>query len=309
MIAFGIWSATSLSHPLAYGGWAAWPVAFAGLYVILRRHESTPPEVFQRTFHAVALWLLAGLLSWEVSWEIARTIGASGSWVTIGWVIIPAVLLATIPYATTRLRWPFQVHPDAYLMLASTGFALYLAAWSLVTNVLVSSPSAPLHYLPLLNPVDVTQALVILILVRFWMRLRTQFKPFATDIEPRAAVGALVLLGFVWLNAVLLRTLHLWQGIPYELHAMLSSTLVETALSIFWTVLALATMMIATHVKERGAWLAGAALLVIVVAKLFLVDLSSIGSIERIVSFVGVGLLMLVIGYFSPLPPTHQESM
>jgi uncharacterized membrane protein len=48
--------------------------------------------------------------------------------------------------------------------------------------------------------------------------------------------------------------------------------------------------------------------MVVVVLKLFLVDLSSIGSIERIVSFVGVGLLMLVIGYFSPLPPVAQEA-
>ena len=37
------------------------------------------------------------------------------------------------------------------------------------------------------------------------------------------------------------------------------------------------------------------------------VDLSRIGSIERIVSFVGVGLLMLVLGYFSPLPLEVRE--
>jgi uncharacterized membrane protein len=41
----------------------------------------------------------------------------------------------------------------------------------------------------------------------------------------------------------------------------------------------------------------------VVVAKLFFVDLSSIGTLERIVSFLGVGMLMLVIGYVSPLPP------
>jgi len=40
---------------------------------------------------------------------------------------------------------------------------------------------------------------------------------------------------------------------------------------------------------------------------LFLVDLSHVGTIERIVSFVGVGLLMLVIGYFSPLPPSAEK--
>jgi uncharacterized membrane protein len=45
----------------------------------------------------------------------------------------------------------------------------------------------------------------------------------------------------------------------------------------------------------------------IVVAKLFFVDLSNIGGIERIVSFIGVGLLMLVVGYFSPVPPAQPE--
>ena len=41
----------------------------------------------------------------------------------------------------------------------------------------------------------------------------------------------------------------------------------------------------------------------VVVAKLFLVDLSGAGTVQRIVSFVGVGILMLVIGYLSPVPP------
>jgi uncharacterized membrane protein len=36
---------------------------------------------------------------------------------------------------------------------------------------------------------------------------------------------------------------------------------------------------------------------------LFFIDLSNVGGVERIVSFMGVGLLMLVIGYVSPVPP------
>jgi uncharacterized membrane protein len=49
----------------------------------------------------------------------------------------------------------------------------------------------------------------------------------------------------------------------------------------------------------------GAGLLGIVVIKLFLVDLASHGTVERIVSFVAVGLLMLIIGWFAPLPPQN----
>ena len=39
-----------------------------------------------------------------------------------------------------------------------------------------------------------------------------------------------------------------------------------------------------------------------VVLKLMLVDLSGSGTVARIVSFIGVGVLMLVIGYVAPLP-------
>jgi uncharacterized membrane protein len=67
-------------------------------------------------------------------------------------------------------------------------------------------------------------------------------------------------------------------------------------------------MLIAARKRSRTAWLTGAALMAVVIGKLFLVDLSRIGSIERIISFVGVGLLMLVVGYFSPLPPPERSA-
>ena len=52
----------------------------------------------------------------------------------------------------------------------------------------------------------------------------------------------------------------------------------------------------------------GAALLGVVLLKLFLIDLSNVGSVARIVSFMGVGGLMLLIGYLAPLPREAEES-
>jgi uncharacterized membrane protein len=49
-------------------------------------------------------------------------------------------------------------------------------------------------------------------------------------------------------------------------------------------------------------------LLAVVVAKLMLVDLSQTSAPQRIVSFVGVGLLMLLVGYVAPLPPKRAEA-
>ena len=83
-------------------------------------------------------------------------------------------------------------------------------------------------------------------------------------------------------------------------------------MSITWTLVAISAMLVANRQRERELWYGGTGLLLVVMVKLFLVDLAQVGTIERIVSFVGVGALMLLVGYFSPLPPravdaTHQE--
>jgi uncharacterized membrane protein len=51
----------------------------------------------------------------------------------------------------------------------------------------------------------------------------------------------------------------------------------------------------------------GGGLMGVVVVKLIFVDFGHLAGIERIVSFIVVGVLMLVIGYFSPVPPKHVE--
>ena len=87
-----------------------------------------------------------------------------------------------------------------------------------------------------------------------------------------------------------------------EADALFDSFVTQAGYSILWTVLALGAMWWAARRGRRPLWLAGAALLGITVAKLFLVDLSNSGGAERIISFIAVGGLMLVLGYFAPLP-------
>jgi len=308
MVVAALWAAGTVQHPLAQGGWIAWPLAFLALYFILHQHDQALDRPVTNALHAVSLWLVTALASWEVAWAIGQAASSGGAWSIVAWGIVPTAVLALLPAAIALLRWPFQAHRAAYAVLSAAGFALYLVMWSLFTDGAISSPSAPLPYLPLLNPLDLIEALVLVVLIRVWQWQRTEEASPLSALDPRAALVGIALVGFLWLNAVLLRSLHLWVGIPYELEAMLHSTLAQTALSLLWAFTALATMLVATRISARFLWLTGAALLVVVVLKLFLVDLSSIETIERIVSFIGVGLLMLVIGYFSPLPPAARES-
>jgi uncharacterized membrane protein len=308
MLGFALWAAISVQHPFAQGGWISWPLAFLGFYLTAWRHDRALLEPTTNTLHAAGLWLLAALPSWELAWATTQAVGEAGAWAAIAWAIVPASLLAILPHVDRRINWPVTAHRNAYLGFASAGFALYLGSWSVATNWLVASPSAPLPYFPLLNPLDIAQGLVLFLLLRFWLRQRVENHPPSSILGQRLVIVVLALLGFIWLNAIVLRTLHQWAGIAYELTAMMHSTLAQAAISIFWAFLALTTMLIATRARLRVLWMTGVALLVVVVGKLFIVDLSSVGTIERIVSFVGVGLLMLILGYFSPLPPAAQAS-
>ena len=307
MLGFAAFAGFNQPHPFADGGWWGWPPAFAALYLLMFRHEGPPRASLAKSLHSGAAWLLFALVSWEIAWQVRAHVAGGDTWPTAAWIIIPALFLWRLPKLVTRVKWPFARNREAYLFVTGVGVALYLGAWSLFTNATSVGDSAPLPYVPLLNPLDLGQALILLVLLRYWRFLRAVDSPGSARIDKRVPLPALTALAFIWLNALLLRTLHHWFGIAFELDALMASTLVQTSLSLFWTVLALTAMLIAARRRNRVVWLVGAGLLVVVIAKLFLIDLSRIGSVERIISFVGVGLLMLVVGYFSPLPPARES--
>ena len=307
MILFAAVAAVARIHPFADGGWISWPLTFAAFYFVCRRHEGEPGTVLADTLHVGSTWLLTALLSWEVAWEINEAVSGGGSWPVIAWALVPATILFTLPRLARRLEWPIGRHREAYIGLAALGLAGYLAIWSIDTNISLPGDPYPLLFVPLLNPLDLAELFVLLVLLRFWLHLRSAGISIQQNLKQAPVFAALAVLAFIWLNAALLRALHHLAGVPFQLEAMLRSTLVETSISIFWTVLALTTMLAATRTGARVVWLTGAGLLGVVIAKLFLVDLSHIGTVARIISFVGVGLLMLVIGYFSPLPPAANK--
>jgi uncharacterized membrane protein len=307
MLGFAAFAASNQPHPFANGGWWGWLAAFAALYFVMFRHEGEARTRLARYLNSVAAWFFCALFSWELAWQVKTHVIGGDTWAASAWIVIPAFFLWRLPKLVTRVEWPFARNREAYLFVAGVGVALYLAVWSVLTNAVSAGDSAPLPYVPLLNPLDLGQALILLVLLRYWRFLRAVDTPDTARIDKRVPLPGLAALTFIWLNALLLRTLHQWFGVAFNFDALMASTLVQTCLSLFWTVLALTAMLIAARKRERIVWLVGASLLVVVIAKLFLIDLSRIGSVERIISFVGVGLLMLIVGYFSPLPPARES--
>ena len=296
----------SRSHPFAELGWLAWPVAFGVQLWLLRRHEDAEAEWLDH-LHAGFVWVLAAVGAWELAWVIDQLVAGRAVWPLIAWGLVPAALLALLSLRGERIAWPVRAHLAAYLINGAALLAAFLWGWVIYANVASNGDPAPLPYVPVLSPLDLAQIGALLV-ISLWLQ-RIQRLQLAELSGERAAL-AYAFIGaaaFVAANGILLRTLHHWSGVPFYLEAMLRSMLVQAALSIFWSVLALGTMVIATRLKLRALWITGAALMGVVVVKLFLVDLSNVGGVERIVSFMGVGLLMLLIGYLSPVPPRAQE--
>jgi uncharacterized membrane protein len=152
-----------------------------------------------------------------------------------------------------------------------------------------------LPYAPLINPLDLT--LILALTSLFVWAQRTQE---VAEHPLYAWFGAAL---FLFVNALVFRTVHQWLDVPWRLGALVANKPLQAALTLTWTATALPLMLLATRRAIRPLWMTGAALLAVVVAKLFLLDLGSLAGLPRVVAFLGVGILLLLIGYLAPLPP------
>ena len=281
-----------LANPFADGGWWAWPIAFAAHALVLAPRRAVLAEARRRTRCTRS--------ARSRSRSSARCSAASltapwgdfaSAWPWLGWLVAPAAMLLLLPRPATARVWPVRMLPEAYRSSAAAVLAAGLWLWTLVANVASDGSAAPLPYLPFLNPLDVGIG-IALAATLLWLKHVDRVAPWSLAM----AAGA----GFVWLNAILVRSFHHYAGVPYHFDAWLDSLAVQTGITLLWTAIALVTMWLASTRSAREPWFVGAALLAAVVLKLVLVDLS--GSLTRIVSFIGVGVLMLVIAYVAPLP-------
>ncbi len=303
------------AHPLAGFGLLAWPAAFALHFFVLRQDDNVrtlqtargiPTLAYVGVAHAIGVWLLALAGAMEFSWQVGHAVQGSRVWPLVSWALVPVVLLVAASSSSVQARWPVKQYGSAYLWTGAVPLVAFLYVWSLQANWSSNGSPAPLPYVPLLNPLDLMQMLAFAATVGWWQSLQKTGNDQAARLPANWKWGLFGALVFYWLNGVLLRTLHHWGGVPYDFSAMLRSAMAQTAVSIFWTVLALGAMFYATRRINRWIWISGAGLMAAVVVKLFIVDLAKVGGVERIVSFIAVGILMLVIGYVAPVPPRRQ---
>ena len=285
-------------RPSEHYGAIVWPVAWTLFYLRLHWEDRAGVRApYPDLLHVAGLWLLTAMVASELALQVDRIAG--DGWYFAIWGGVPAVALWL--QLQFKLRWPMRAAPFAYAKICAPGLAAFLLGWILVASVRTSGDPTPLPYIPLLNPLDAATLLALFAMLRWHLEdHRVDWQKPA-----RAALGA---GAFIALNAAALRGVHFLAGVPWNAHDLGKSLLVQAVLSLLWTGAAMGLMVLGHRRTLRLLWLVGAGLLGAVVLKLFLVDLSGQGTIERIVSFVGVGVLILVIGYLAPVPPSQDTA-
>jgi uncharacterized membrane protein len=300
LVLLGAW--TEYYHPAAQFGWLAWWVVFVVHFISLRHLSTVVPGKVLSAAHVLGCWMLIGVLALELRYGLLVLSSEYNAWRWLGWAILPSLYLV-LAAAPRHWPWPVSAYPREYRVLAALPLAVLMLGWFWLANIFSDGTAKPLPYVPLLNPLDLG-LLFALLGIYLWSRSAAPERGPRVELIAQGVAGISL---FAFFTALVMRTAHHWGGVPFHLDALLESMLVQAGLSIIWTLIALG-LMIGGHLRHRReVWLIGAALIAVVVAKLFFVELSNRGGLARIVSFIGVGGLLLVVGYFAPLPPKRVE--
>ncbi len=286
------------SHPLEHYGWLAWPLAFGIQYGFLYAREGGYPKLVPY-LQVGTYWALAWLVAREVHWLVGNVAG--GDWPLASAVVSAAVLA----WATGRVRgslpWPLEEH-WRWFSTAGIPVVAGTAAVSVLAASLTSSGSAaPLPYLPLLNPLTIA---AVVAGVAAW-------RAFDIDTgrtDARRLLALVVVAGLVLLSMEVARGVHHFADVPFTAADLAGSAIFQAGLSLVWGAAGLAGMVAGAMRERREVWIGGAVVMGLVIVKLFVVELGNVDTLSRVVSFLGVGLLLLVVGYFAPVPRSRQDA-
>ena len=292
-------------EPAAPGvGTLSWVLAAVAHFGLLWAYDNGRGRV-ESGWHFSGVLFLVAVIAYEAYWRMDES-GLSDVWAGSGAILIPALAAIFIIFMRQNIVWPLQRYWSAYLAAAAVLIVVQLSAVAIAGIDDPGNPG-PLPYIPILNPFDVLTVVGLGVALHLIVTLKTS--------SERVGQGGLRLATIMWsLTALALSTIAVVRGVhhfgdvPWQERALANSVSVQSALSIYWAILGFGGMIWGARHQQRWIWMVGTALMVLVVIKLFMIDLGNTGTIARIVSFLGVGALLLVVGYYAPAPPRQATA-
>ncbi len=293
----GLWAGVPLALAIAMRGQplAGWALAAHAVYA----GAGVRALACLRGSGAIAPAHLGWLWTWTVVAALALHVLARDLDLGAGWrhaaIVLPLIVMLLLALRVPRaLAWPVGDGFARYRPVVSGSLAVVLAL-AFVGGLFDAGASAPLPFLPVLNPLELA-GIGALAGFAAWLR--------SADAGGFAQARSLLLAAaaFAFITAATLRGAHHLAGAPWDA-GVLSSSVSQTSLAVVWSVLGVAGWVTGSRRGQRGLWLAGALLMAIVLVKLLLIDRQHLGNLFGIASFIAYGLLCTLIGYLAPAPP------
>lgn len=270
-----------------------WLVYFIVMLAVLRWNRDGSARSVALT-HAAGLWTL----TLAATLQVGEALDAGTGWRFLA-ITAPLGLLTLGLWRRPRwFAWPRSEAFESRYRLLWFGLALPLLSLIWLAGLFHPGRSQPLPYLPLLNPLELG---LLAVAVLLWGYCRDRF-PQIVDLTP-LWVG----VAFAFLSLGTLRAVHHLHGEPWSFN-ILDSGFAQTSLTVVWSLIGVTAWIAGSRLSRRPLWLAGAGLMGLVLMKLILIDRQYMGNIPGIVSFLAVGLLLVVVGYFAPSPGQGEES-
>ena len=286
-------------HFLEGFGVAAWAIAIVCHLLVLRMYGDRTAATW---WHLGGALLLTAMAGYEVFWLTDKWVINEVWPFTAAMFTIGGIAAALINQRDSH-RWPFATQFRAYYLASLALTCAYLVFVLLACMNDPGSP-APLPYVPIFNPLDLLSVAGVLLAVHI---MRNDHLEFGINVRNKAVLGLWGGTAFVFATLAVMRAVHHLAGVAWDSGAMMQSTVLQASLTIFWALLGMSGMLLGNKRSNRNVWIVGVGLMTIVVLKLMVVDMSNTGTVARIVSFLGVGVLLLVVGYFAPVPPREGD--
>lgn len=290
-----------------------WFVAFASgyCYLYIDRNHLTQYKWLAPVLHISLLWIILGWSFFEIDWLLSFLPWgfAVVQWSTL--TVMASLIILGFFFLQKYRCFPILQYPSLYWRIGLLPIVLYLL-FNFIGGIYSSGQIIYWTYVPFINPLEESAALALMMLMVWFsqvIKLTPWNKP-AIISRNQLSIFAMLLIIFMifcWSNSIILRALSQWLSISWSFYALWHNNIVQIVLSLVWTLTAVILVMIANRYVMRRVWFAGAVLQGMVVIKLVLVDSVELDGLMRAFVFIGVALLMLVIGYLAPLPPKSVQ--
>ncbi|ODQ05272.1 MULTISPECIES: DUF2339 domain-containing protein [Enterobacterales] len=276
----------------------------SGFYLLKVNTLLSKQRINKALIHCMHLIFIGLFLFTEIIWLMDATY----LYVSLHFasVIFAISLFIAISYLLAmKINW-IKEYQNAYWIVTLP--ILGLLALSLIFANFNAGTESGVKFIPLFNLMDLMGIVGIWVGYKF-ISLIKQSPKYQALLKNNVAIFNYIIPAaiFWWANGILLRGLVFATDIDWSSYAIINSKVIQTVLAIVWAITALVTMVMATRKKSRSQWFIGGGLLAVVIAKLFLIDTSLSSGLLRALAFIGVAILILLIGYFSPLPPKKQS--